>query len=459
MIKTIEKLSSSFRDPSGFVFVKDGKVYRQINQSYKDNYDLLLSSKLYDSLIEKKQLIPHEEISAEPFDARQAYKVIQPQEVPFISYPFEWCFSQLKDAALLTMDVVLASLDRGMILKDASAYNVQFLNGKPILVDTLSFEKYSDGQPWIGYRQFCQHFLAPLTLMAYKDTRLSKFSSVYIDGIPMDLASSLLPNSTWFNHRLLTHLHLHSRWQGSPGGASGKPAAKMSKDALKALLQDLRAAVAELKVRSVHSVWANYTQNNNYEAASSAHKKKLVAEFLEKLGPKTVLDLGANIGDYSRLASSSTLVVSADLDHDSVEMNYNHNLSKGNSNILPLVLDLTNPTAALGFDNKERMAFLERGKADLVMALALIHHMAIANNVPLAKIAQFFSGMAPYLLVEFVPKDDSQVERLLQSREDVFPDYTQEGFEAAFKEYYSIVDAVDIEGSKRRLYLLKTADA
>ncbi|MBX9879358.1 MAG: hypothetical protein K2Y22_12935 [Candidatus Obscuribacterales bacterium] len=459
MIKTIEKLSSSFRDPSGFVFLKDGRLYRQINQSYKDNYDLLLSSKLYDSLIENKQLIPHEEVSVEPFDAKQAYKVVQPQEVPFISYPFEWCFSQLKDAALLTMDVVLAALDAGMILKDASAYNVQFLNGKPILVDTLSFEKYIDGQPWIGYRQFCQHFLAPLALMAYKDTRLSKFSAVYIDGIPMDLASSLLPGSTWFNHRLLTHLHLHSRWQGQSGENSGKPSAKMPKEALKALLQDVRSSVAELKVRSVHSVWADYTQNNNYEAVSSAHKKKLAAQFLEKINPKTVMDLGANTGDYSRLASTSTLVVSADLDHDSVEMNYNRCLSEGRRNILPMVVDLTNPTASLGFENKERLSFLERGKADFVMALALIHHMAIANNVPLAKIAQFFSSMAPYLLVEFVPKDDSQVERLLQSREDIFPDYTQEGFEAAFKEYYSIVDAVDIEGSKRRLYLLKTADA
>lgn len=461
MITTTEKQHGSFRDPSGFVFRRAGKLYRQVNLNYKNNYDLLLSSQLYDNLASKQLLIPHSEASVEPMESKLAYKVIAPMEVPFISYPSEWSFSQLKDAALLTMDVLLLSLDAGMILKDASAYNVQFYRGKPILIDTLSFEKYQEGSPWIGYRQFCQHFLAPLALMAYKDTRLAKLSNLYIDGMPMDLASNLLPSSTWFNHRLLTHLHLHSRWQGHANSEGGiKPQAKLSKEALRALLADLRSAAAELKIRTVHSMWADYTQNNSYEAESAAHKKRIVEKFLAEVNPQVVIDLGSNTGDYSRLASKrSALTISADFDHDSVELNYNRCLAEGETNIVPLVVDLTNPTPAIGFENKERMAFMERAHADLLMALALIHHLAIANNVPLQKIAQLFKSIGQNLIVEFVPKEDSQVKRLLESREDVFPDYTQEGFEVAFKNYFAIVKSEQIEGSGRRLYLMKALDA
>jgi len=451
-----EKLDSSFRDPSGFVFARGGNVYRQVNLKYKDNYDLLKTSGLYENLTGKGMLICHEEVSAEPFDSSSVYKVLKPYQMPFISYPSEWCFSQLKDAASLTMDVVLEAIDKGMILKDASAYNVQFDKGRPILIDTLSFEKYVEGAPWVGYRQFCQHFLAPLSLMAYRDTRLCKLLSVHVDGIPLDLASSLLPNSSWFNRRLLSHLHLHSRWQGQSGQGAAKQTARISKDALKALLQDLKDAVGDLKLRSNNSLWADYTTNNNYEVASAQHKKKVVAEFIDRINPKKVIDLGANIGDYSRFASRAEFVISADFDHDSVEMNYKRCGSEGINNILPLVVDLTNPTPAFGFENKERLSFIERGKADLVMALALIHHLAIANNVPLSKVAHFLNCLGGHLIVEFVSKDDSQVTRLLESREDIFDTYNQASFEQAFQQFYDILACEQVEGTKRQLYLMQS---
>ncbi|MEN6436739.1 MAG: SAM-dependent methyltransferase, partial [Anaerolineaceae bacterium] len=188
--------SASFRDPSGFLFWSDGILYRQVNVSYQTHYDALMQSGLYAQLIKRGHLVRHEEVDQKPAYPEIAYKVIAPEKVSFISYPYEWSFSELRDAALLTLEVCNLALEKGLVLKDASAYNIQFVDGRPVLIDTLSFEKYQEGAPWVAYRQFCQHFLAPLALMAYTDIRLSQLMRVYIDGIPLDLASKLLPGST-----------------------------------------------------------------------------------------------------------------------------------------------------------------------------------------------------------------------------------------------------------------------
>ena len=197
-IKPNEKIAGSFRDPSGFLFHLNGLIYRQINIEYKKNYIHLMKSGLYEALMDTKLLIPHEEVNIGSLASDNAYKIIKPEQVLFISYPYEWCFSQLKDAALTTLKIQKKSLNFGMSLKDCSAYNIQFRKGKPILIDTLSFEEYREGKPWIAYRQFCQHFLAPLALMSYKDIRLNQLLRIYIDGIPLDLAIHLLPFRTRF---------------------------------------------------------------------------------------------------------------------------------------------------------------------------------------------------------------------------------------------------------------------
>lgn len=456
--KTSDRHASSFRDPSGFVFTSDGKLYRQVNQHYKDDYDQLLSSGLYVRLTEKQMLVLHREVSISSPENQFAYKVIEPDLIPFINYPFEWCFSQLKDAALLTLTVLLEALDAGMILKDASCYNVQFCKGKPILIDTLSFEVYREGEPWIGYRQFCQHFLAPLALMVHKDVRLAKLLAVHIDGIPLDLASSVLPAKTWLDYRLLTHIHLHSRCQTQANGQGSKDAKQnqLPLTSLKALIDDLRSAISNLKLSSLDSTWVSYEKNNNYEQVSVEAKKKLVGEYLQNTNARVVLDLGANTGEYSRLASTlAELVVSADFDHNSVETNYRRCVESCNSKMLPLVIDLNNPSPAIGFANSERSSFIERGKSDAVMALALVHHLAIANNVPLNMIAQLFAELGKYLIIEFVPKEDSQVQILLSSRKDIFADYTQDGFEKAFLPYFAIEQVAKIGSSSRSLYLMK----
>src|SRR5215216_6396727 len=227
------QLAASFRDPSGFLFARDGVLYRQVNRKYEQEYTRLMESGLYDKLVKAGLLVSHVEVDHAPAEAALAYKIIQPERVPFISYPYEWSFGQLKDAALATLSIQRRALKVGMSLKDASAYNIQFVRGKATLIDTLSFEIYKEGQPWVAYRQFCQHFLAPLALMATRDIRLNQLLRVYIDGIPLDLASELLPGKTRLNFGLLTHVHLHASAQKRYSGADVKSqGGSMSKQAM-----------------------------------------------------------------------------------------------------------------------------------------------------------------------------------------------------------------------------------
>lgn len=451
---------ASFRDPSGFIFSRDGVLYRQVNRSYANNYDWLMSSGLYKALSNAGCLIQHEEIDILPEVSSLAYKVIQPEPIPFISYPYEWSFSQLKDAALLTLDVQKRSIERGMSLKDASAYNVQFKAGHPILIDTLSFEIYQEGQPWVAYRQFCQHFLAPLALQVFKDIRLNQLMRVYIDGVPLDLVSKLLPLRTRLDFALLTHIHLHAtaqrRYAGKALDNVNISRGKMSRTALLGMIDNLESTIRNLKWKFSATDWAGYYSDTNYSFSGLEHKKQLVSQFLELIQPSNVWDLGANTGLFSRIASDRGIpTLSFDMDAGAVEINYLNCVDKHETNLLPLVMDLTNPSPALGWQNCERMSFIERGPAGAIFALALVHHLAISNNVPLSLIAEFLSKIALWLIIEFVPKEDSQVQRLLASRLDIFTDYHQAGFERAFGEFFTIREAVNIKDSQRSLYLMQ----
>jgi len=453
-------VSGSFRDPCGFLFFQDGILYRRINNIYKENYDHLNDSGLYKSLVDDKLLMPHEEVDIKGAVTDGAYKIIKPELVPFVSYPYEWCFSQLKDAALLTLEIQKKSLDFGMILKDSSAYNIQFKNGKPIFVDTLSFEKYRDGQPWVAYRQFCEHFLAPLTLMSYKDVRLNQLLRIYMDGVPLDLASSLLPFRTRLSFSLLNHIHLHAKSQKYLShreiDVSGR---KISRLSLLGLIDSLESAVKKLKWKPRGSLWADYYENTNYSSAALEHKSQLVSEFLDEIDSGIVWDLGANEGLFSRIAAAKGIqTVSFDIDPAAVERNYLKCAEDGETNILPLLLDLANPSPGIGWENEERMSLLDRGPRDTAFALALIHHLAISNNLPLQKIADFFGKLCNSLIIEFVPKSDSKVAKMLLNREDVFTDYTQQAFEHEFSKFFKIINSVKINGSDRVMYLMQRSD-
>jgi len=454
-----EVVAGSFRDPSGFLFVRDKILYRQINQAGRADYDGLLNSGLYAKLQEKGWLIPHQEVLLGSAVPESAYKIIQPERVPFISFPYEWSFSQLKDAALTTLAIQRLALEFNMSLKDSSAYNIQFVRGKPLLIDTLSFEVYHEGEPWTAYRQFCQHFLAPLALMAYRDVRLNQLLRVYIDGVPLDLASALLPWSTRFSLPLLFHLHLHASSQRRYAHKSLDKTAetrKVTRIGLLGTLDNLQTAINSLKWKPTGTAWGDYyDEMTHYTTATLEHKRQLVAAFIARAQPLSVWDLGANTGVFSRIAAAQGInTVAFDIDPAAVEKNYLTCKAERETQLLPLVMDLTNPSPALGWQHQERPSLLERGPAAAVLALALIHHLAIANNVPLPRLAEFFRAAGDWLITEFVPKSDSQVQILLATREDIFPNYTREGFEQAFAVYFTIQAAEPIQGSERWLYLM-----
>jgi hypothetical protein len=460
-LPSTKRVPSSFRDPSGFLYEVEGSLLRQVNACYREDYEALFSSGLYEELRGAGLLVAHEEVGDDAMASEDGWKVIRPERLPFISYPYEWCFSQLKDAALATLGIQRRAFARGMVLKDASAYNIQFHGGHPVLIDTLSFERYRTGEPWQAYRQFCQHFLAPLALMARKDARCGLLSRLFIDGVPLNMASRLLGWGSMLSPWLLTHIHLHARMQKShesdgrrgQGKSSGR---KLGRLAFLGIIDSLTSAVRALKWWPAGTEWGEYYSFTNYTRDAFEEKHHLVADFLRTANPTTVWDLGANEGEFSRLSSNEKrFTVAFDVDPVAVEKNWRRVRGERETCLLPLVADLTNPSPMVGWANEERDSLTARGPVDCVMALALIHHLAISNNAPLARVAKFFASLGNYLVIEFVPKSDSQVQILLQTREDVFPCYNQDHFEREFGEHYAIEKRAQIDGSERTLYLMR----
>lgn len=447
-------LTASFRDPSGFVFRDGGIVKRQVNPRFRSDFDALMSSGLHSALTEGALLVGH----AMEREDEDGTLVLVPEQVPFVSYPYEWSVGQWRDAARVTLRAQGVALDHGMTLRDASAFNVQFLHGRPVLIDTLSFGLREEGMPWAAYRQFCQHFLAPLALMTLVDVRLGQLLREHLDGVPLDLASALLPGRTRLQAGLQLHLHAHARSQRRHAGdstATSRVKGRFSLNAFRGLVDSLESTVAKLSWDPPESTWVDYYDGDSYEDESFAHKRELVGAFLREEAPGTVWDLGANTGVFSRIAADlGARVIAFDFDASAVEVHYRQLADRG-LDVLPLVMDLTNPSPGLGWHHAERDSLTERGPADAALALALIHHLAIAGNVPLTRIARWFADLAAALVVEFVPKSDAKVQRLLATRADVFDDYCTDGFEAAFAERFAIVRREQVRGSERVLYLMR----
>ena len=456
------RLAASFRDPSGFVYRdSEGTLLRQVNAVYGPHYDQLMASGLHAKLVGQGLLISHEEVGLERAYSPDAVKVLAPAPLPFISYPYEWCAGQLRDAALLTLQIQLLAMEHGMSLKDASAYNIQFQGARPVFIDTLSFEPYQEGTPWIAYGQFCRHFLAPLALMHYGEPSMARLMRGFIDGIPLPLASRALPWKSKLKPGLLMHLHLLARAEraqvgdaNTTGGAA--KAVKLSRQGLLGIVDNLRSTIRGLGQRSDKTTWGDYYAHTNYSEAGARAKETLVRQYLDAISPVTVWDLGANTGVYSALAAErGATTVAMDLDYVAVEALYQRE-KETPKGVLSLVMELSNPSPALGWAHEERASLLQRGPADCSMALALIHHFCIGNNVPLGQAAAFFAQTCRHLIIEFVPKEDSMVERMLATREDVFPGYTREGFEAAFGEYFLIEAQSPVADTRRTLYRMKS---
>lgn len=431
---------SSFRDPSGRVFTDYPGIVREIYPAYYTDYQYLKSSKLYEALTAAHLLIPHTEIEDNKY-----HILIRPEIIPFISYPYEWCFSMLKDAALTTLRINRVAMEHGMILKDASAYNMQYYKGDMTLIDTLSFMKYEVGMPWGAYRQFLQHFLCPLLLMAYRDISLNKLLSSCLDGIPVKLTTKLLPFLTRFKPAVFAHVYA----QSLNFTVSENRNVTISGPAFFALLDNLERLVALLEYKQ-KGKWQAYQDDCHYNPAAVKSKESLVEICLIRADAKQVLDLGSNTGTYANLAHhKGARVIAVDSDASCIERIYNYD----GTHVLPLVVDLCNPSPAIGWANTERKSFWDRVNVDTIMALALIHHLCIANNVPLGKVAELLAGHCRNLIIEFVPLDDPKAKQLLGKKN--IPPYSLDIFKYEFGKHFIIKGEYPITESDRTIYLME----
>jgi hypothetical protein len=463
---------ASWRDPSGFVYRRDGRLLRQVNRSFAGHWDRLGESGFLDELVARRWLIPYTPVSTSlAADPALAHAVIAPDEIRFVSRPVEWTFGQLRDAALLTLDIQRLALERGFTLKDASAFNIQFHDGAPVLIDTLSLEIAEPDAPWAAYRQFCEHFLGPLALMAYRDVRLARLRMSYIDGIPLDLVSRLLPRRTLGRFGLLGHIHLHARAQGrfrKAGarrvGSSGAPSASnepasgggMTDLRRAALVDSLRSAVSKLRWEPRRSGWAAYTDETSYSPVGARSKERIVSDMLTASAGSLVWDLGANTGRFSRIAAGlGKRVVAFDSDAGAAELHYRAVRAAGLTTILPLVVDVASPTPAVGWGGIERPSLGDRANADVALALALVHHLAITRNVPLPAIGAWLAGLAREAIVEFVPLGDPMADGLVASKATPVRDYTIEAFRDAMRASWDVVGERPIEDSQRVLFHLR----
>ena len=441
---------SSFRDNFGYVYYENDTVFRQLNEENTTDFDFFINSGLAQKLISKNWLINFIEVESD-----SPGKTLKVDKIPIISYPAEWSFSMLKDAAILTLKIQKLALDFGMTLKDASAYNIQFINSNPIFIDITSFEKIVQNTQWVAYQQFCKHFLAPLALMAKVDISLNSLFKVHLDGIPLPLASKLLPFKAKFNLGIYLHIILHSKF--SEKYNSKKIMSKPQKEGnIFNLISNLKETIHQLKYSPTNTEWVDYYKNsveNEYLEA----KIKLFKTYLSSLKKGSMWDIGSNDGYFTNIASEfATQTVGSDIDPAAVENFYLKNKLQNNSNILSLVLDITNTDGGFGWNNLERKSIFERIKVDTIVALAIVHHLRITYAIPVNYLAKFFAEKCTNLIIEFVPKTDEKVQILLQNRMDVFEDYTIENFKVEFEIYFDIINSKMIENSKRTLFLLRT---
>ena len=446
---------ASYRDPAGFMFESEGQLYRQVNLAGKEDLEQLMQSGLYKQLTDQSLLISHQTIDKNFNGAPDWYSTLQPEILPVISYPWEWSFATLQEAALLTLRIMRLSIGKGMILKDATPFNVQIHKGRLIFIDTLSFTNYTESKPWDAYRQFCETFLFPLYIEHYTGMEGSRLLSIYPDGIPAATTAALLPWKSKWNLGVRLHVLLQSKVGGN--AAPTNKEIRFSKTKMQQLLQHLESIIKDLKTGyPENSVWNHYYDGSILGPEYLEEKTRLIRDIIGERRFQLVLDLGANDGHFSKLlATQSAIVVATDSDRNCIQRLYKEVREKKMGNVYPLLLDITNPSAGIGFENKERTSFFNRVHPDMAMALALIHHLAIGKNIPLERIARHFHELAPEWIVEFVPKSDEKVQQLLANRTDIFDHYDQAHFERLFGQYFHFEQVVPVTGTGRILYFMK----
>lgn len=445
----------SFRDKSGFVIIEKNNVLRIINKSYADNYEKFIKSGLYNLLLDHQKINSHKEFKTKKVYSDDQYAVLETEKIPFISYPFEWSFNQFKEAALFTLEIQKQCLEYGMLLKDASPYNVQFLNNKPIFIDILSFEKVKNkNYTWKAYNQFSEMFLSPLILMSCIDLKFNCLLKEYINGIPNDLLIKLLPIRKKMNPFIFTNYLIKSKAVAFEKKIN-IPISVISKKQQISIISYLESFIKKIKVNSEQSEWENYYLNSHDEKYH-IYKEKIFKGFINKIDYTVCLDIGCNDGKYSRiLAESAKRVYSIDFDSKCINRNYKINKELKIKNITSLIVDIVNPSSSIGWLNRERKSFFDRlEQSNLIVALALMHHI-INLNIPLKFLLEVFRKTDKYVIVEYVPFSDPMSQIIFSTRGDDFEYISQNDFETEIQKDFNILEQENISSSKRVLYLLE----
>lgn len=453
----------SFRDPDSRVFISDGRVLRLLSEQGLSDWQKLSSSPLFAELVAEGKLVGTKEASDLP-DLPDALHgavaaALEHDVIPFVSYPYEWTFSMLRDAALLQLELVERAIKAGMMLKDSTPYNVQFVGARPVFVDVGSFEELREGEPWAGYRQFCMLFLYPLLLTAWKDIPFQPWLRGSIAGIPPQECRKLLSRRDLLRRGALTHVALHARLEQryEETDTDVKKELKTSgfnKELILANIRRLRKLIAKLEWKPGGSEWSGYELTTTYSDDAAKRKAEFVTEVVRSDKPGLVWDLGCNEGHHARIAAeTANYVVAVDTDTLVVDRLYSALGKEGQSKILPLTMDLADPSPGLGWRGLERKPLPDRGSPDLALCLALIHHVSISGNVPVAEFLDWLQGMKTALVIEFPTPEDPMVRRLLKrKRVGDHPDYNRDWFEQCLEQRFDVVRSEVLSSGERVLY-------
>jgi ribosomal protein L11 methylase PrmA len=451
----------SFRDPSGQVFREGTRILRTVTARAAADYEFVRDSGLIERLSAKGLVLSAHEVDRNalgPVGAAARY-LLQHPLIPFVSYPYEWSFPALKAAALLHLDVQLEALDAGIVLSDATAYNVQFVGARPVFIDHLSFRRYRDGEIWGGHRQFCEQFLNPLLMRALLGVSHNAWFRGTQEGIPTPELNRLLPLRRKLSSNVLSHIVLPTLLERSVGStASALDKAQLTQPSLprasyRALLERLRSWIARLQPADTRkSAWRDYAATHSYRSDEAEQKLGFVSEMAAAVRPDILWDFGCNSGDYSKasLSAGAKYAVGFDFDSGALEAAFGRARSEQLA-FLPLLMDAANPSPSQGWAECERQSLGARASADAILALAFVHHIAIGRNVPLDRVIDWLIGLAPAGVIEFVPKSDPMVARMLRLRDDVFDTYTEETFLASISARARVTKSVVVSAAGRRL--------
>jgi hypothetical protein len=479
----------SFRDTAARVVLENGTYFRIIFEEYQAEYDHLMQSGLYKTLTEKGLMIKHEEIDiSAPKEGQQyqqssishnkPYKRLKPYQIPFQSYPFEWSYGQWRKVMYAYLQINQIALAHGMILKDATPYNFYFEGGRAVLLDTSSFDFFKEGDPWIAYRQFCSEMLSPFALMHYNGQRWARITQSHLRGMPLNFVSKQLPLKSWINMTCLLHIHMHGKYatNDSENSSLRNPNKKgsekneelvvnqkgFSKEKILSLMKMLQSTVLDWKQPfAFEKHWIDYYQKDIASDKYLIHKEAVIKEWLAQLTNQnnlhSILDLGANTGKFSLLASDyADKVIALEYDDICVDAIDKTIVSSKKNNIYYLRMDLAETTPNMGVLEKEYSSIYTRAKSSIVLGLALIHHLFISNQLSFYKIAQISDGFSEqYGIVEFIPFEDEKVQFLIKDKQRDYSDYTEEAFKEAIERFFEIKERKQIEGSERILYLLE----